>query len=107
VARKADGGRFLSPNVHVAPPKELYAYAVYEHELDRLSAGSSASLSLNFSIALLSSGFSLFVTLLTADFGSVLRLSVFIAICITLFINGLYLLINVAQRPQLVAGTPG
>src|SRR5436190_6393705 len=40
----------FQPPMRLAPPSELNAYVVYEHQLDALSQGSPASLLLNYSL---------------------------------------------------------
>ena len=57
-------------SVRVAPPAELIAYTVHEHELDIIAAGSPAALACNFAIALISIGTSFLVTLTTTTISS-------------------------------------
>ncbi len=54
-------------SVRVAPPAELIAYTVHEHELDIIAAGSPATLAFNFAVALISIGISLVLTLTIAS----------------------------------------
>ena len=56
--------------VHVAPLGKLTAYAVLEHELDIIAAGSPATLAFNFAVALISIGVSFVLTLATTAIAS-------------------------------------
>ena len=56
--------------VRVAPPAELIAYTVHEHELDIIASGSPAGLSVNFAVALISIGISFILTLTTTKIES-------------------------------------
>ncbi len=42
--------RQMRPVVRTAPPGELNIYSVYEHEIDQLSQGTTATLLLNFGL---------------------------------------------------------
>ena len=50
-------------NVRIAPMGELNAYIVFEHELDELVKGSTATLWLNFALALLPAALGVAVTM--------------------------------------------
>jgi len=55
--------RQFQPPVRVAPPRELKAYVVYEHQLDQLAQGLPAALMLNLSLFFLGVAMTAFGTL--------------------------------------------
>jgi hypothetical protein len=75
-------GDALKPSIRIAPLGELKAWPVYEHELDELARGSPASLYLNFSLSLFSSGMTLLVALLTTTITSDRLFDVFVIGCV-------------------------
>ncbi len=93
-ARKASDPQDLPPTVRVrlAPPGEIKAYVVYEHELDRLAEGSPASLFWNFALALLSASLTLLVTLFTTEIKSDRLYVTFVIVCGLSLVSGLVLL---------------
>ena len=87
-ARKApDHTQQLSP-VRVAPLGELTAYTVHEHELDIIAAGSPATLTFNFAIALFSVGVTFVVTLTTTTIGSDRLFYGYLIVCINCLLVG-------------------
>ncbi len=83
-----DPSRSPSPVVRVAPLGELNAYTVYEHELDTLAKGSTGSILLNLSFALLPFAGALLITLMTTTIASDRLYLVFLCTCIICFIAG-------------------
>ncbi len=81
------------PVIRVAPLGELKAYTVYEHELDALARGSSASLFLNFALSLLSVCLTLVVTLLTTTISSDRLFLVFVTSATVTAIAGALLMV--------------
>lgn len=65
MAKKKDESRPVLPLVRVAPLGELNVYPIYEHELETLGRGSTGSIYLNFSLALLPLSGSFLITLLS------------------------------------------
>ena len=82
----------LLPPVRYAPLGELRVYAVLEEELNELERGSPASLSLNFSLALLASGCSFLATLLTTEVSSIRTYIVFVVLTVAFLLVGVVLL---------------
>src|ERR1700674_4860964 len=81
-----------TPVVRVAPLGELRAYTIYEHELDALGSGSTGSLFLNFSLALLPVSLTLLVTLLTTKIESDRLFAGFMTVAVVTAIAGVLLL---------------
>jgi hypothetical protein len=73
----------------VAPPAELIAYTVHEHELDIIAAGSQATLSFNFAVALISIGISFVITLTTTVISSDRLFYGYLIICIICILAGI------------------
>lgn len=82
----------LLPAIRVAPLGELRAYVISEEELNELENGSPASQNLNFSLALLASGFSFLTTLLTTEISSVRTFAVFVVVTAVFLVAGVVLL---------------
>jgi hypothetical protein len=104
--------------VRVAPLGELTAYTVYEHELDIIAAGSPATLSFNFAVALISIGASFVLTLTTTKIDSDRLFIVYLNLCIICLLAGIVMfaywfrtrtsvVVMVAQiKERLVVPTP-
>jgi hypothetical protein len=81
----------LSPSIRIAPPAELKAYVVYEHELEILATGSPSSLYLNFSLFLIGTALSLVVALVTTPIPSDRVFYGFLIFCLVASISGVVL----------------
>lgn len=81
----------VMPIVRYAPMGEVKIYAISEDELDRLGKDGNESIYLNFSLALLPTSLSLFVTLLSTTIDSNRIFIVFLVTAIMMLIAGLIL----------------
>jgi hypothetical protein len=91
VKRPNTPGQQMSP-VRVAPPGELNAYTVHEHELDVIAAGSPATLAFNVAVALVSIGVTFIITLTTTTIASNRLFYSYLIVCINSLIVGFMLL---------------
>jgi hypothetical protein len=92
--KKGSGsGQATPPIIRVAPLGELNAYVVYEHELDALAAGSPATLTLNFSIGLLSAAVTLGVALATTTITSDRTFTSFVIVLVISILAGIFFLL--------------
>jgi hypothetical protein len=83
----------LQPVVRVAPPGELNAYVVFEHQLDALAQGSPTSLLLNFSLFFLGVSLTAFATLFSVPATSDRAYYTFLIIFLITGIAGAVLLV--------------
>jgi hypothetical protein len=93
------------PLIRVAPLGELKAYTVYEHQLDELAQGSTGSLYLNFSLALLSIFATVLITLVTVSIPPGYQFQGFFCACLITGISGLVLLLAMVQDAQKFCGS--
>lgn len=70
MARKANDPRPAPPIVVYAPLGELKVYEISEAELERLAAGPSDQLHLNFALAMLPTALTILITLQTVEIDS-------------------------------------
>jgi uncharacterized Tic20 family protein len=75
--------------IHVAPLGKLIAYTVLEHELDIIEAGSPATLSFNFAVALISIGISFVLTLTTTTITSNRLFYGYLIVCLNCLLAGI------------------
>jgi undecaprenyl pyrophosphate phosphatase UppP len=87
-----DAGGQTPPVIRRAPLGELNVYSVYEHELETLAEGSSASLFLNFALALLPTSVTLMIALATTEIAARWLFDVFVVVCAVTLISGVVLL---------------
>jgi undecaprenyl pyrophosphate phosphatase UppP len=87
-----DTGDSPPPVIRRAPLGELKVYSVYEHELETLAEGSSASLFLNFALALLPTSVTLMVALATTEITARWLFDVFVSVSAVTLISGVVLL---------------
>ena len=84
-----DQGRLpAQPVVRYAPVGEIKIYMIQESELETLANGSSDSLFLSFSLALLPTALTLLVALITTKIESLYTFTAFVAVCAICFISG-------------------
>lgn len=93
MARRRNEGRFDEPSLRFATFGEIKIYWLYEHELDALSAGSSASLFLNFALFLLPVSITLVVAMLTTTIPSDRLFAGFLSVSALTAIAGILLLL--------------
>ncbi len=84
----------LSPIIRIAPLGELRLYVISEDELNEFENGSPASLQLNFALALLASGISFLIALLSTNFDSIKTFAVFVILSVVFLLVGAILLAN-------------
>jgi hypothetical protein len=92
-ARRRNEGRPTRPPMRFATFSEINVYWVYEHELDALANGSSASLFLNFALFLLPISATLIVTLLTTTISSDRLFLGFLSVALITVLAGILLLL--------------
>lgn len=80
-------------SVRKASFDSLILYEISEHELDELEKGSPISLYLNFSIFLLSVGFSFLVTLIFTESKSTKIFLVFLVVTVLFLVIGIFLIL--------------
>ena len=83
----------LQPVIRVAPPGELNAYVVFEHQLDALAQGSPSSLLLNFALFFLGVAVTAFATPFSIPTASDRAYYAFLIISLITGIAGLVLLV--------------
>jgi hypothetical protein len=93
MARRRNESRPDEPRLRFADFGEIKIYWLHEHELDALSAGSSASLFLNFALFLLPISITLIVTMLTTTIPSDRLFAGFLSVSVITAIAGILLLL--------------
>ena len=93
MARRRNDGRSDEPSLRFATFGEIKIYWLYEHELDALGAGSSASLFLNFALSLLPISITLLVAMLTTTIPSDRLFAGFLSVSVITAIAGIVLLL--------------
>lgn len=93
MARRRNESRPDAPPLRFATFGEIMIYWVYEHELDALGAGSSASLFLNFALFLIPISITLIVSMLTTTIPSDRVFVGFLSVTVITAIAGILLLL--------------